>query len=166
MLFPGRIHIAGGPWHFGDFLPHLPKVSPSERGTFGTMPYSKSSPAGYCITFIKKVRCGPEVATFRTKPFNFTRIVHLNWLAKLNWGDPVPLVVNIIVNYCCTRVLLHAKILKEAETEEWRHFCHIFIIGGILIGGACPLLTGFAYGIASKFGTNKHLVISNCDPNC
>ena len=26
--------------------------------------------------------------------------------------------INIIVNYCCTRALLHAKILKETETEK------------------------------------------------
>ena len=37
---------------------------------------------------------------------------------KLNLGGRGPLVVNIIVNYCCTRVLLYAKMLKEAETEE------------------------------------------------
>ena len=26
--------------------------------------------------------------------------------------------INIIVNYCCTRVLLYAKMLTETETEE------------------------------------------------
>ena len=38
-----------------------------------------------------------------------------------------------IVNYCCTRVLLYAKMLKETENEETRLFCQIFVIGGILI---------------------------------
>ena len=41
-----------------------------------------------------------------------------------------------IVNYCCTRVLLYAKILKEIENKETRLFCQIFVIGGILIEGA------------------------------
>ena len=44
------------------------------------------------------------------------------------------MVVNIIVNYCCTRVLLSAKMLKKDETEETRLFCHIFVIGSISIG--------------------------------
>ena len=45
------------------------------------------------------------------------------------------LVVNIIVDYCCTRVLLYEKMLKETETEETRLFCYILIIGGISIVG-------------------------------
>ena len=28
------------------------------------------------------------------------------------------MVVNIIGNYCCTHVLLHAKMLNKTETEE------------------------------------------------
>ena len=61
--------------------------------------------------------------------------MHLNWFAKLNWGGPGPLVVNIIVNYCCKHVLLYAKMSKEIETEETRLFSHIFVIDGISIGG-------------------------------
>ena len=41
-----------------------------------------------------------------------------------------------IVNYCCTRVQLYAKMLKETENEETRRFCQIFVIGGISIEGA------------------------------
>ena len=41
-----------------------------------------------------------------------------------------------IVNYCCTRVLLYAKMLKEIENEETRLFCQICVIGGISIKGA------------------------------
>ena len=49
------------------------------------------------------------------------------------------MVVNIIVNYCCTRVLLYADMLKETENEETRLFCHIFIIDGISTeGGGAP----------------------------
>ena len=38
-----------------------------------------------------------------------------------------------IADYCCTRVLFYAKMLKETENEETRLFCQIFVIGGILI---------------------------------
>ena len=51
-----------------------------------------------------------------------------------------------IVNYCCTRGLLYAKMLKETENEETRFFSQIFVIGGISIEGsrapwATPLAT-------------------------
>ena len=51
--------------------------------------------------------------------------------------------MNISVNYSCTRVLLYAKMLKETENEETRLFCHIFIIGGISIGGGTGFLAPF-----------------------
>ena len=41
--------------------------------------------------------------------------------------------VLFIVNYCCTRVLLYAKMLKETGNEEPRFFCQIFVIGGTSI---------------------------------
>ena len=47
------------------------------------------------------------------------------WLSKL-----------LIVNYCCTRVLLYAKMLKKTENEETRFFWQIFAIGGIVTEGA------------------------------
>ena len=31
----------------------------------------------------KKARCGPEIATFRTKTIHFLRVIRLNWLAKI-----------------------------------------------------------------------------------
>ena len=43
---------------------------------------------------------------------------------------------------------LYAKILKETENEETRLFCHILVLGGILIGGDPGSLfppMGFAY---------------------
>ena len=60
-IFLGRIYIARGPWHFGDFrnmfLPNRgedqKKVLPFESETPGNVPYGKSGP-GYSITFIKK----------------------------------------------------------------------------------------------------------------
>ena len=57
--------------------------------------------------------------------------MRLNWLEKIEikgvrrapWSS-----VLFIVNYCCTRVLLYAKMLKETENEETRfflsNFCH------------------------------------------
>ena len=45
--------------------------------------------------------------------------------AKYRWRAGL-LVVNIIGNYCCTRVLFHAKMLKDTENEETRLFCHMF----------------------------------------
>ena len=51
--------------------------------------------------------------------------------------------LNTIVNYCCTSVLLYAKMLKETEAEETAVVCDIFIMGSILIGGepGPPLVT-------------------------
>ena len=92
----------------------------------------------------KKVRWEPEVATFMIKTLNFSRVIRFNWLAKIEFRGPGPLVVNIIVNYCCTQ-----KMLKETETEETIvFFCQIFIIGSISIGGGplwlhlCPVALG------------------------
>ena len=61
--------------------------------------------------------------------------MHLNRSAKIELRGLGPMVVNIIGNCCCTRVLLYAKILKETETEETRLCGQICIIGGISIGG-------------------------------
>ena len=58
--------------------------------------------------------------------------ISICWQNRI-YGAPGLLVVNIIVNYLCTRVLLYAKMLKETENEEARLFCHIFLIAGILI---------------------------------
>ena len=59
--WPDLQDIAHGPWHFGDFrnilIPNIgedqEKVSPSERGAPGYVPYGKSGPC-YCVTFIKR----------------------------------------------------------------------------------------------------------------
>ena len=59
MLFPRRIHITRGPWHFGDFCNiFLPNISEDQKKSNhlsagpGTVPYGKFG-AGYCITLIK-----------------------------------------------------------------------------------------------------------------
>ena len=107
------------------------------------MPYVKSV-TGYCITSIKKVTLDPELATFRIKTLNFTRVIRLNCLANIKLrvrapgsilllgahlniivggllklagknlidGEQAPC-INIIVNYCRTRVPLYAKRPKK-----------------------------------------------------
>ena len=64
-------------------------------------------------------------------------------MRRASWSS-----ILFIVNYCCTPVLLYAKMLKETENEETKFFCQIFFIGGILIeGGPGPLChsSGYAY---------------------
>ena len=47
-----------------------------------------------------------------------------------------------IINYCCTRVLLYAKMLKEIENKKTRLFCQIFVIAGIsIVGAQAPWVT-------------------------
>ena len=63
-------------------------------------------------------------------------VLRLNWLEKIelrgmrraSWSS-----ILFIANYCCTRVLLYAKMLKETENDETRLFCQTFVIGGISI---------------------------------
>ena len=61
MLFLGRIYIARGPWHLGDFCNiFLPNVSEDQKSPTivgqgpGTEPYGKYG-AGYCIKFIESL---------------------------------------------------------------------------------------------------------------
>ena len=92
----------------------------------GTVPYYGNSGPSYYITLVKteKVRWGSEIATFRTKTLNFSHIIHLNWLAKIELkGSPGPVAVNVVVNYCGKR-----KMRKETRIEEkigvFVTFCH------------------------------------------
>ena len=43
-------------------------------------------------------------------------------MRKAPWSS-----ILVIVNYCGTRVLLYAKMLKETENEQTRLFCQIFV---------------------------------------
>ena len=61
MLFLGRIYIARGPWHFGDFCNIFqPNASEDQKKSYylsagpGTVPYAKYD-GGYCITFMKRL---------------------------------------------------------------------------------------------------------------
>ena len=56
------------------------------------------------------------VATVQTKIFNFFRIIHLNWLAKIELsGFPHR-------QYYCSVMLYKKKMLKETESEEIKAF--------------------------------------------
>ena len=86
------------------------------------------------------------MATFRTKPFNFTWVIHFNRLAKSNYGGPRLLVVNIIGNYCCMRVLLYAKILKKTENKETRLFVTFLLLVAFRFWGTrAPCPPSYAY---------------------
>ena len=54
----------------------------------------------------------------------------------------------MIVNYCCTRVLLYAMILKETKTEETIVFFVTFLsLVAFQLGGSGPTgPPGYAYG--------------------
>ena len=49
-------------------------------------------------------------------------------MRRAPWSSILP-----FFDYCCMRVLLYAKMLKETENEETRLFCQNFVIGGIFI---------------------------------
>ena len=58
-------------------------------------------------------------------------VIRLNWLEKIElsrYAWPPWSSVLFIFNYCCTRVLLYATMLKETEKKETRYFlsslCH------------------------------------------
>ena len=64
---------------------------------------------------------------FTTKNLNFTRFIHLNWLAKIAFMGPGPPNRQIVVNYFLTRLLLYAKMLRETETEKTIGFFVTFL---------------------------------------
>ena len=74
MLFPGRIYIARGPWHLGDFCNIFrPNVSEDQKSPTiwalgpGSLPYCKYG-AGYGITFIKSLDEGLRKQLLGQKP--------------------------------------------------------------------------------------------------
>ena len=82
-------------------------------------------------------------------------------LAGKNWFErsPGPVVLNIVVSYCCKR-----KMLKR--NWNWRNnrlFCHIFVIGEILIeGGPGPLSPPIWLRLCSEWGKQKRCSQSFC----
>ena len=119
----------------------------SRQGLWGPGPYDKSSP-GYCNTFIQKLYEGLKVATYRTKTSNFTRIIHLNWLAKFELNGPEFPGRQYIVNYCCARVLLYAEDAKRKWNWRIKAFLSpLFHWWDFDWGGAGPCFPpGYTYG--------------------
>ena len=74
----------------------------------------------------KKARCGPEIATFRTKTLHFCWLIRLNWLATIELRKargPWCLILLLVT-------VVRKKCWKEIETEEI-----ISVFGEISIGG-------------------------------
>ena len=118
MLFPGRICIARAPGTKEIFATSScqiyvkTKKSPTIWAPGpGTVPYGKYSYGGLLHYVHKKFRWGPEVATFRTKTLDFTLVIRLNWLEKIELrgcaGPPgrqyYLLLITVVRVYCCTQ---------------------------------------------------------------
>ena len=94
----------------------------------------------------KKARCGPEIATFRTKTPRFLRVIRLNWLAKIDFrGTRSPWFFNIVVSY----TVVSEKCKKETKTEETIGFFVTFLsLVKFQLGRGrtpCPTPLGHAY---------------------
>ena len=91
MLLPGRIYIALGPWHFGDFRNvFLPNINEDQKnltisalGLKLVLRHIMVNPAMINALRSQKGRCESEIATFRTKTLHFLRVIRLNWLTKI-----------------------------------------------------------------------------------
>ena len=115
-------HVIPGPdlhcpllWYFGNFrnifLQNIDEdqinVLPSELGGPGTLPYGKSGP-GDRITFIKRLDEGLRKQLPGQKSLISPKsYISIGWQNQIE-GGPGLLVVNIIGNYCCTRVQFYA----------------------------------------------------------
>ena len=129
MLFPGRIYIARGPWHLRDFCNiFLPNLSEDQK-----MSYYLSAGPWHCAIWQirrwllhyvhKKFRWEPEVATFRTKTFDFTLVIRLNWLEKIeSSGCARP-------PSCQYYLLLITVVRKDAKRNwKWRNKAFLSLV--------------------------------------
>ena len=77
---------------------------------------------------------GPEVATFKTKTLDFTLVIRLNWLEKVELrGCTGPLgrqyyllLITTVREYCCTQ-----RCSKKLKIKKNKFFCQMFINGSI-----------------------------------
>ena len=126
--FPCRINIVRGPWHSADFCNiFLPNISEDQKKSY----YLSAGPC-HCATchirrwlllyVHKKFRWGPEVATFWTKTLDFTLVIRLNWLEKIELRRCAGLpghqyylfLITVVWMYCCTqRCKKKLKIKKQ-----------------------------------------------------
>ena len=146
------LHCAG-PLALRGFLQHLLNISEDQKKSF----YLSAGPWHSAIWHTrrllwhhvhKKFRWGPEVATFRTKTFDFTLVIRLNWWEKIELmgcaGPPKRqcylLLISVVRVYCWTQ---RCEKKNKTENEETRLFCQNFVINGISIEGARgPLVVG------------------------
>ena len=117
MVSPPNHVIARAPWHFGDFRNiFLPNIGEDQIKLY----YLNAEPlALYHVVQIRPwllhyvYERGPKVSTFRKKPLiSLGLYISIGW-RKLNESSPCFLVVNIIINYCYTRILFKAKHAKK-----------------------------------------------------
>ena len=74
----------------------------------------------------------------------------LKWLAKIKLRGPGPLVVNILVKYCCSRVLLYAKMLKKLKLKKQGFFGTVLFLVAFRLGeGQAPWPPSYPYGGAT-----------------
>ena len=136
-----------GPMALSGFLHHLPAKYKWRPKKF----YYLSVETCHCATWQirrwllhyihKNFRWGPAIATFRTKTLDFILVIRLNWSEK-NQFKGVHLApwssILFIVKYCCARVLLYAKMLKETENEEITFFVNFLSLVAFRLRGPRP----------------------------
>ena len=73
----------------------------------------------------KKARCGPEIATFRTKTPRFLRVIRLNWLAKIELSGTWSPWSSILLLVILLSAKNAKKKLKLKKLQAFlSHFCH------------------------------------------
>ena len=118
MSFPGRIYFARSPWHVKNFCNiFLPNISENQKKSY----YLSEGPwhcpiwkiQRWLLHYVhKKLRWGPEVATFRTKTLDFTRVklIRKNLIKGMRrslWSS-----ILFIAKYCCTHVYCSCTFLS------------------------------------------------------
>ena len=139
MLLTGPyLHCVGSLalWRFSQNL--LAKYRWSHAPAKKKFYHLRAGPLAMCIMVNPALFIGLR-SQKETKTHNFTRVIHINWLVKTELRGPGPLVVNIIVNYCCTRVLLYVKSAKR--NWNWRNstlFVSFLSLVAFQLGGPGP----------------------------
>ena len=152
-----------GPLHFRDFCnifqPNVGEdqinVLPSKRRAPGTVPYGKSGP-DYCIKFIKKLI---QYEGLRWQLSGQNPLISpglcstYKLVAQIELRGPGQPGHQFIVNYCGTRLLLYAKMLKETEIKKHRLFVTFLSLVSFQFGGNGPPAPPFGYAYVLALGT-------------
>ena len=147
MLFPGRIYIARGPWHLGNFCNIFqPNISEDQKKSY----HLRAGPWHLAIWQIrcwllhydnKKLRWGPEIATFRTKTLDFTLVIRLKLVGKIELrgyaGPPsrqyYSLLITVVRVYCCTQ-----RCLKKPKMKKQNFFVKFLSLVAFQLRGLGP----------------------------